>query len=137
MTFNTAEQFYMYCKAALFDDLNVQARLLATRDAKEQKRLGGVASLRGFDAARWDGVKVRVVEVGNMAKFGQNPQLRKVLLDSGDKVLCEAAGEDRIWGIGFSEAHARRHGPANRVHWGQNLLGRALMVVRERLRLEE
>jgi predicted NAD-dependent protein-ADP-ribosyltransferase YbiA (DUF1768 family) len=40
---------------------------------------------------------------------------------------------DRIWGIGFDEKNA---GKARR-HWGLNLLGKALMDVRRRLREEE
>ncbi len=39
---------------------------------------------------------------------------------------------DRIWGIGLSEAAAEE----NREEWGLNLLGKALMVARKRLREE-
>lgn len=34
-----------------------------------------------------------------------------------------------IWGVGFKDADA----VANREFWGQNLLGKALMRVRERI----
>ena len=40
---------------------------------------------------------------------------------------------DRIWGIGFSAENAEK----NRHRWGLNLLGKALMEVRERIRREE
>jgi len=40
---------------------------------------------------------------------------------------------DRIWGIGFGERNAGN----NRHRWGKNLLGKALMNVRERLKKEE
>ena len=40
---------------------------------------------------------------------------------------------DNIWGIGFTKDNAE----SNRAHWGTNLLGKALMLVRDRLREEE
>ena len=42
----------------------------------------------------------------------------------------QASPYDRIWGIGFSSSNAA----ANKVRWGQNLLGLALIRVRSRLR---
>lgn len=56
-----------------------------------------------------------------------------MLLETGERELVEASPMDRIWGIGFGEknAGARRH------RWGQNLLGKAAMNVRGRLREEE
>lgn len=54
-------------------------------------------------------------------------------MGTGERELVEASSMDKIWGVGFAEKDAE----ANRVKWGQNLLGKALMVVRERLREEE
>jgi ribA/ribD-fused uncharacterized protein len=34
------------------------------------------------------------------AKFSQHPELRKELLDTGDKVIGEANPRDTYWGIG-------------------------------------
>ena len=45
----------------------------------------------------------------------------------------KASPYDRIWGIGFSAAKAA----TNRNKWGLNLLGKALMRVRERLQREK
>jgi ribA/ribD-fused uncharacterized protein len=56
-----------------------------------------------------------------------------MLMMTGDRELVEASPRDRIWGIGLAEKNAGY----NRAKWGQNLLGKALMVVRERLREEE
>lgn len=78
-------------------------------------------------------VKSAVVEAGNMAKFGQDPSLRRKLMASGDRLICEAASSDRVWGIGYA---AHRAMPM-RKHWGENRLGKALMTVRERLKREE
>lgn len=131
ITFNCAEQFMMYCKAGRFNDTDRQTQVLSTASPKEHKRLGKLTV--GFTNESWDQVKNQVVEAGNMAKFGQNVHLRRKLLSTGDRLLCEAASRDRVWGIGYTAKHAMSH----RKHWGENRLGKALMAVRERLRIEE
>ena len=45
----------------------------------------------------------------------------------------KASHFDRVWGIGFSAANAKK----NRSKWGQNLLGQAIMRARARLKAEE
>ncbi|KAI1165460.1 DUF1768-domain-containing protein [Nemania serpens] len=130
VTFNCAEQFMMYCKAARFHDRNTQRRVLASDSPKEQKQLG--KQTVGFYDASWDEIKSAVVVAGNVAKFGQNPKLGRKLLATGDRLLVEAASHDRVWGIGYTEKHALSH----RKHWGENRLGKALMVVRAQLRGE-
>jgi ribA/ribD-fused uncharacterized protein len=80
--------------------------------------------------------KLDIVTQGNYHKFtiSQDAQeLKKMLLATGDRELVEASPVDRIWGIGFKEEDAER----NRKRWGQNLLGKALMEVRKRVREEE
>ncbi|KAF4459746.1 hypothetical protein FALBO_13501 [Fusarium albosuccineum] len=130
--FNCAEQFMMFCKAARFTDTETQAEILATSSPKLQKRLG--RDTAGFTPDGWDPVKSRVVEVGNIAKFTQNEHLRRKLLATGDRILVEAASRDRVWGIGYNEKRAMGF----QEHWGENRLGKALMVTREHLkRVEE
>jgi ribA/ribD-fused uncharacterized protein len=53
-------------------------------------------------------------------------------METGDRELVEASPEDRIWGIGFTEKDAKENGE----RWGQNLLGKALVEVRRRIREE-
>ncbi|KAI1123108.1 DUF1768-domain-containing protein [Nemania abortiva] len=130
ITFNCAEQFMMYCKAARFGDRDTQRRVLATGSPKEQKRLGKLVA--GFSDVSWDEVKSAVVVAGNVAKFGQNPKLGRKLLATGDRLLVEAASRDRVWGIGYTAKHAMSH----RKHWGENRLGKALMEARAQLRTE-
>lgn len=120
--FHCAEQFMMYCKAGCFNDTETQRKILATDDAKEQKRLG--QKTRGFNASVWDKIKSDVV-------VRQNRTLRMQLLSTGDRVLAEAAKKDRVWGIGFTAQEATLHKDQSR--WGENRLGKALMEVRSRL----
>lgn len=58
------------------------------------------------------------------AKFAQYPDLKKVILDTGDQPLIEDALHDPYWGWGAS-------------HVGQNKLGRVLMAVRHSFRTGE
>ncbi|KAI1212629.1 DUF1768-domain-containing protein [Annulohypoxylon truncatum] len=128
--FNCAEQFMMYCKAGRFHDSATQKLILATQDPKEQKRLGRLT--KEFRRASWDEIKSAVVVAGNMAKFTQNPHLKNLLLDTGDRLLAEASSHDRVWGIGYTLKQALAG--QDQETWGENRLGKALMEVRERLR---
>ena len=72
-----------------------------------------------------------IVYEGLVAKFSQNEDLKKRLLDTGNDILAECAVKDRVWGIGLSKNDPDRHDISK---WkGQNLLGYALMMVRAKL----
>lgn len=131
ITFNCAEQFMMYCKAGCFNDTDTQTRILAESSPKEQKYLG--RQVKGFSDARWDEVKSDVVVAGSIAKFARNRKLRGKLLATGDRLLVEASSQDPVWGIGYSAKYAMAH----QEHWGENRLGKALMVARDHIRLNE
>lgn len=125
----TAEHWMMSQKAQLFGDYETAIRIRAARSPKEVKQLGREA--RGFDAAIWDANKFAIVEEGNFHKFCQNTELLNFLTATGDLVLVEASPVDCIWGIGLTADDANA---ANPPEWrGENLLGFALMRVRQRL----
>jgi ribA/ribD-fused uncharacterized protein len=122
ITFNCAEQFMMYCIAARFHDTVRQGLILATSSPKEQKKLGKESV--GFRDESWDEIKSAVVVAGNIAKFGQNEDLNNCklkLLLTGDRLLCEAASRDRVWGTGYTAEHAMKF----QKDWGENRLGKA------------
>lgn len=130
ITFGSAEQWMMYAKARLFGDLTAAQNILATFSARTQKSIG--QSVRHFEESTWNQYKQKIVYRGNYAKFSQNPELKKNLLATKEKVLAEASPYDKIWGIGLSMADARRF---NQSQWrGRNLLGKTLMQVRSDLR---
>jgi ribA/ribD-fused uncharacterized protein len=87
---------------------------------------------RNFDDEVWKQNARRLVTEGNVAKFSQNDDLGEFLLGTGAAVVVEASPYDRIWGIGLKASDERAKNPAT---WqGQNLLGFALMDVRDELR---
>ena len=133
-----AEQFMMAEKARLFNDTESLEKILGARSPMIIKRLGRAVKNRNGerwtsdDKKEWDGARFDVVVRGNFAKFSQNTELKEYLLSTGDALLVEASPKDRIWGIGLDAAMAARMPEKD---WpGQNLLGKALMQVRERLR---
>jgi len=73
------------------------------------------------------------VYLGSLYKFEQDEELKKTLIDTGDLILVEASPYDRIWGIGFKENKAM----SERERWGLNLLGEALMRVREEFKKQK
>ena len=129
VTYPTAEHWMMAGKARLFDDPDGLAAVLAARSPAAAKAAG--RRVRGFDDRRWDAHRYDLVVAGNLAKFGQHADLRDFLLGTGERVLVEASPYDRIWGVGMAVTNAGVRRPSA---WrGRNLLGFALMDVRERL----
>ena len=124
------EQYMMAGKAELFGDREIREQILACSVPKEIKALG--RKVRGFDQKVWDRFKYAIVLNGNWCKFSQNRSLREFLLSTGESVLVEASPYDSIWGIRLSASSPEALDP--RKWRGQNLLGFALMEVRDELR---
>lgn len=127
--FPTAEHYMMWRKARVFGDSEVERLLLADDSPAVAKQLG--RRVRNFRSEVWDRHRFDVVVEGSIAKFEQNETLRNYLLATGERVLAEASPVDNIWGIGFAANDPRAKDP---MQWtGLNLLGFALMTVRDRL----
>lgn len=127
ITFSSMEQYMMYQKAVCFDDMEIAGQILATNDVAKIKELG--RCVKGYDDNHWNGVRQIIVYEGLCAKFLQNEALKEKLLETKGALLAECAVRDKIWGIGVSMYDPDRLDPAK---WkGQNLLGYALMMVRD------
>ena len=119
----------MYRKALCFQDVETAYKILGTDDVAKIKKLG--REVRGYNENVWNGVRQIIVYEGLTAKFSQNEDLKKQLKATENCVLAECAVKDKIWGIGLSMKDPNRF---EIDKWnGQNLLGYALMMVRERL----
>jgi len=126
----TAEHFMMVGKTRLFGDEDAVAQILAAPGPDKVKAIG--RRVKNYDDAAWSRERFAIVVEGNLAKFGQNAALKGFLLGTEDKVLVEASPVDAIWGIGLAQDDPAAMKPKE---WkGENLLGFALMEVRERLR---
>ena len=132
LRFTSVEQYIMYTKCTVFGDEASAGAVMATEDTALQQSTGRKAS--GYIGPVWAGMRQMVVLHGLMAKFSQNEDLRKNLLETGDAYLVECAGSDKIWACGIRIDDDRRFDAAN---WtGSNLLGFALMEVRRMLKEE-
>ena len=129
VVFSSMEQYMMYKKAECFGDKDTADKILATDDVAKIKKLGRLVA--NYNESRWNGVRQIIVFEGLIEKFSQNEDLKEQLKATGNSILAECAVNDRIWGIGLSMKDPDR---LEIDKWkGQNLLGYALMAVRERL----
>ena len=112
--FSNSEQAFMFFKS---EDPTYKSKLLSTSDPKEVKKLGRKVKLR----SDWEDIKYGVMVAALLAKFSQNNDLRRKLLDTKDAPIHENR-DDSTWGGGPN------------FPGGLDLLGKALMEVRATLR---
>lgn len=87
-----------------------------------------IAARMGRDRKRplrrdWESVKDDLMRAAVLAKFTQHSVLRELLLSTGDAAIIEHTTNDKYWGDGGDGR-------------GQNMLGRILVEVREKLQRE-
>ena len=133
ISYKTAEHWMMAEKARLFDDQEILNEIIVCDHPMEAKQLG--RKVKSFDPDIWNRRKYEIVKQGNYHKFSQHKDLKEFLLSTKNRVLVEASPRDRIWGIGMSQNNENAENP--NLWRGQNLLGFALMEVRDELRLEK
>ncbi|EAD1221349.1 NADAR family protein [Listeria monocytogenes] len=127
--YNCAEQFMMAEKAKLFNDMEMREKILAAKHPKQAKDFGRLIS--GFQEDIWLKNRFNIVMRANQAKFSQNEELKKFLMQTKNRILVEASPVDKIWGIGMATDNKNVENP---LYWkGLNLLGFALMAVRDEL----
>lgn len=114
----TAEHYFQACK---FHDEMVQRQIQKTRSATEILRIASNPKLKV--RRDWDVVKVGFMEQAVRAKFTQMPELRDLLLGTGDAPLIAHSATDSYWYDGGDGT-------------GKNLLGLILMDLRDQLREE-
>lgn len=128
--YSSMEQYMMYQKALLFNDMEIAGKILNTTNVGKIKALG--RTVKNYEDIIWNGMRQIIVYKGLFEKFQQNIELKEKLLETQDNILVECAVQDRIWGIGLSMKDERRF---ELEKWqGQNLLGFSLMMVRTMLK---
>lgn len=130
ITYLTAEHWMMAEKARLFVNEDILSKILKSGSAGEVKKFG--RQIINFDADIWDRHKYDIVKKGNYLKFKQNEDLLTFLLSTNNRILVEASPHDNIWGIGMTANDEHIQNPD--MWKGQNLLGYALMEVRDSLK---
>ena len=121
-----SEQAFMIEKALQFDPSKVDL-IANAKYPQDAKALG--RQIRNYNDRIWSAKRYHAMVQALEAKF-TDPELRKILLETGDRIIVEASPYDRIWGVGLSEEDDDLYAG----NWkGQNLLGKALMEVRDKL----
>ncbi|WP_299161321.1 NADAR family protein [uncultured Tenacibaculum sp.] len=129
ISYPTAEHYMMAGKARLFNDDEILQEILSVKHPHNVKKLG--RKVKNFSPEQWNEHKFDIVLQANHAKFSQNQSLKEYLLNTKDRIIVEASPVDPIWGIGMASDNPNITNPNN---WqGDNLLGYALMEVREQL----
>jgi ribA/ribD-fused uncharacterized protein len=131
ITYNCCEKRMMHQKAIKFGDLETASLILNENEPSEHKKLGRL--VKNFSKDEWDTVADDVVFNANLAKFSQNEHLKKLLLDTGDKIIVECSPYDDIWGNGLNITNTLQ---TPEKDWkGTNRLGKAIMRVRDELKV--
>lgn len=110
-----------YFQAQKFAETEFEEKVRLAPTPKESANLG---RNRKFPLRKdWEKVKDDIMREALRAKFTQNKDLKKILLETDDAILVEHTANDNYWGDGGDGS-------------GKNLLGKLLMEVREELRNE-
>ena len=125
-----SEKAIMLTKAAMMHDRDAFERIANADAPAECKRSG--RKVRNFDEELLlRRLKETAFEVA-LQKFESNPELQGLLLSTGSVLIAEATANYEIFGIGLNVGDPRVQIKACRR--GKNVLGEALMTVRECLK---
>lgn len=126
-TFTSAEQYMMFRKAMLFEDIASAEKILNTNNVRKQKQFGRL--VKGFDNEIWKLNAPEIVYNGNKEKFKQNKDFFNLLLSTRGQTIVEASPDDNIWGIGLTKEQEEAK---SIFTWqGTNWLGIVLTELRE------
>jgi len=128
--FNCSETYFMYYKCLIFDSTNtkLQEQILSEESPYKVKKLG--RQVKNYDENVWIEKRYSIMINALRLKFTQNETIKTKLLSTKPKTLYEASPFDKIWGIGYSATKAI---VKDKINYGQNLLGKALMQIRDEL----
>jgi ribA/ribD-fused uncharacterized protein len=140
--YNCSEQYFMYYKCLTFNDTlfsRVQTKENTNNDLLEKilnetsptkiKKLG--RSVNNYNEEIWSNKRYEIMVNALRLKFSQNNDIKDKLIKTENKNLYEASQFDRIWGIGYFAKNAITK---DKSKFGNNLLGKALMEIRNELK---
>jgi len=134
--YKCSEQYFMKKKQELFDPLNIELGnlILGSINPAEIKKYG--RQVKNYNEQQWNEVRYNKMVDGLKLKFNQNEDLKRILLSTQNKNIYEASPYDNIWGTGYNiqDTYNIIENKRTDIKLGRNLLGRALMDVREWLR---
>lgn len=128
--FVNSEQAFMWEKAIAFNDHEMTYKIMNSNNPSDAKKFG--RKVKNFNDKEWDKVKEQIMFDVVFAKFNSNILLKKELISTNNKIIVEASPFDKIWGVGLDQNNPDI---LDENKWkGQNLLGKVLMNVRNKLK---
>lgn len=129
-TFHSVDQYVQWRKAMLFGDAAKAQEILDTPAANMTMWRVLGRRITGFNSVTWRAAAQNIGRDGMLLKFGQNEDLKALLLGTGDAVLVCDSYCDRYWGAGTGTSDC----VCKPETWqGRNWCGNALMEVRAAL----
>ena len=111
-----------YFQAQKFHDDNLQKEVRHAYTPRDAARMG--RNRNNPLRKDWESVKDNIMREAVRAKFSQYPELKELLLQTGEAKLVEHTENDSYWGDGGDGS-------------GKNMLGIILMEVRKELREQD
>ena len=134
--YNSAYQAIAAEIAKSFNDKdNLQKIMIAESPNDVNYTLANVPGDIEANETKWNDITKRLLYDVNIAKFNQYPELAARLLETKNATLGAYIPDDNLIGIGLSIDNIQAKNPVN---WtGQNLLGKALMGIRQKIRSDQ
>ncbi len=131
--YNSAQQaLYAEIAKGFNDQENLNRIMLADTPDAIDYSLENVPGDADVNEPRWNDLTKQFIYDINIAKYNQYPELTERLLQTKSAMLGAYIPDDNLIGIGISLDNVLSKNPIN---WtGQNLLGKALMDIREKIR---
>jgi ribA/ribD-fused uncharacterized protein len=131
--YNSAQQaLYAEIAKAFNDQENLNRIMLADTPDAIDYSLENVPGDADVNEPRWNDLTKQFIYDINIAKYNQYPELAERLLQTKTAMLGAYIPDDNLIGIGISLDNVLSKNPVN---WtGQNILGKALMDIREKIR---
>ena len=123
----SVEHYFQAMKATEFKDDETMKKIMKTKTSKAVKALGN--KVKDYNEDTWKLRRDDVMKKAVRAKFVQHPELRKRLVETGEKQIGFADARDNYWSIGTSMVQEKARLPAK---WkGENHLGKIMMELRK------
>lgn len=134
-SYNSAKQAIYAELAKSFNDQEaLQKIMIASSPMEINYTLEDVPGDKDINESKWNEKMKQLLYDVNLAKFNQFPELAGKLLETKNATLGAYLPNDNLIGIGISLDNVQSQNPNN---WtGQNLLGKALMEIRDKIRIE-
>lgn len=121
----TSEHYYQSMKFKDYPEL--QKKIVNTEKARDVYLFVKKKECQEKINKDWNKMKLDVMRKAVLEKFRQHPKLKKLLLDTDNKIIVENSPNDNFWGVGgFGKPFIKGE---------NNWLGVILMEVREKLKV--